>query len=56
MTSSTGWSGLIFFGSPPERLHRVAHRREVDDGRDAGEVLQQNARRRESDLARGLGR
>ena len=25
--------------------HRVAHRREVDDGRDAGEVLEEDARR-----------
>ena len=31
--------------------HRVAHRGEVDDGRDAGEVLEQDARRRERDLA-----
>ena len=31
--------------------HRVAHRGEVDDGRDAGEVLEQDAGRRERDLA-----
>jgi hypothetical protein len=36
-------------------LHRVAHRREVDDRRDAGEVLEEDARGRELDLARGLG-
>ena len=34
-----------------------AHRRQVDDRRDTGEVLQQHARRREGDLLgrRGLG-
>ena len=36
--------------------HRVPHRREVDDGRDAGEVLEQDARRREGDLAARLVR
>ena len=34
-----------------ERLHRVAHRREVDHRRHAGEVLHQHARRAEGDLA-----
>ena len=34
--------------------HRVAHRGEVDDGRHAGEVLQQDARRVEGDLLRRL--
>ena len=34
-----------------ERRHRIAHRRQVDDGGDAGEVLEQNAGRRERDLA-----
>ena len=34
---------------------RVAHRREVDDGRHAGEVLQQDPRGRERDLVRRLG-
>ncbi len=34
-----------------ERGHRVAHRREVHDRRDAGEVLHHHARRRERDLA-----
>ena len=57
MTSSTGWSGLIVFGSPPRRSDGFAHRRQIDDRRDAGEVLQQDARRRERDLLgrRGLG-
>ena len=35
--------------------HRVAHRREVDDARHAGEVLQDHARRREGDLLRRVG-
>jgi hypothetical protein len=34
--------------------HRVAHRREVDDRRDTGEVLQEDAGRPEGDLARRL--
>ena len=34
-----------------ERLHRVAHRGEVDHRRHAGEVLHQHARRAEGDLA-----
>ena len=36
--------------------HRVPHRREIDDGRDAGEVLEQDAGRREGDLAARLVR
>ncbi len=40
-----------------ERRHAVAHRRQIDHGRDAREVLQQHPRRRERDLALGvLGR
>ena len=39
-----------------EHLHGVAHRGEIDHGGDAREVLQEHARRRERDLARGLGR
>ena len=37
--------------------HRVAHRGEIDDRRNAGEVLQQDARRHERHLGldRGLG-
>ena len=34
--------------------HRVAHRREVDDRGNAGEVLQENPRGHEGDLVRGL--
>ena len=41
---------MIFFGSPPSVDHRVAHRREVDHRRHAGEVLHQHARRAEGDL------
>ena len=36
--------------------HRVAHRREVDDRRHAGEVLEQDPRRHEGDLPGRLGR
>ena len=50
MTSSTGCSGLTFFGIAAEPHDAVAHGREIDDGRHAGEVLQQHARGRERDL------
>ena len=53
MTRSTGTSGLIFDGIAAERLHRVAHRREIDHGGNAGEILHQHARRTERDLAIG---
>ncbi len=36
-------------------VHRVAHCREVDDGRHAGEVLEEDAARREGDLLGGIG-
>ncbi len=36
-------------------LHRVAHRRQVDDGGDAGEVLHQHPGGLEGDLDAGLG-
>src|SRR5437868_4843185 len=52
ITSSAGIRGLIRFGSPP--CSRIAHRGEVDDARDAGEVLEENPRRRERDLSRRL--
>ena len=51
MTRWTGTSGLIFCGSPPSCAHRVAHRGEVDDRRNAGEILHQHARRAVLDLA-----
>jgi hypothetical protein len=54
MTRSTGTSGLIFCGIAAERLHGVAHGREVDDGGNAGEVLHQHARRAEGDFLAGL--
>ena len=41
-------------GVPAEVVHRVAHRGEVDDRRNAGEVLVDDAGRRERDLARRL--
>jgi hypothetical protein len=37
-----------------KRDHRVAHRREIDDGGNAGEVLHQHARRAVGDLVAGL--
>ncbi len=37
-----------------ERMHRVAHRREIDDGRHPGEVLQKNTARPNGDLVPGL--
>ncbi len=36
-------------------LHRVAHRRQIDDQRHAGEVLQEHARDHEGDLFGALG-
>ena len=51
MTRCTGTSGLIFCGSPPSCAHRVAHRREIDDRGNAGEVLHQHPRRAVLDLA-----
>jgi hypothetical protein len=37
-----------------EVAHSVAHRCEIDDRRDAGEILEQDARRRELDLVRRI--
>ena len=51
MTSSTGCSGLTLFGIAAEPHDAVAHRREIDDARHAGEVLQQHARGHERDFA-----
>ena len=42
-------------GVAAEIGHRIAHGREVDDGGDAGEVLEQHARGAEGDLVRGRG-
>ncbi len=55
MTSSTGWSGLILRGVAAERPHRVAHRGQVDDGRHAGEVLQEHPAGLNCDLRVRLG-
>ena len=49
-------SGVDPAGVASERSYRVAHRGEVDDGGDAGEVLEEHPRGREGDLARRLGR
>ena len=56
MTRSTSASGLIFSGSPPSVLHRIAHRREIDNRGHAGQILHQHARRPERDLAVGGSR
>ena len=52
MTRSTGTIGLIFFGSPPSRWKADAHRREVGDGRHAGQVLEQHPSGEEGDRPR----
>ena len=38
------------FGIAAHRRHRIAHRREIDDARHAGKILQQHARRTKRDL------
>jgi hypothetical protein len=43
-------------GIPSERNDRVAHRSEIDDAGDAGEVLQEDARRHERDFLVRRGR
>ena len=53
MTRSTGTSGLIFWDRR-RAAHRVAHRRQIDHGGNAGEILHQHARRTEGDLDLGL--
>ena len=55
MTSSTGKLRVDLVRVSAEVAHRVAHRGEVDDGRHAGEVLEQHATGRERDLLRRLG-
>ena len=50
MTRSAGTSGLTRRGSPPSVGHRVAHDGQVDDGRHAGEVLEDHPGRHERDL------
>ena len=39
------------FGFATHRCHRVAHRGQIDDTRNAGEILQQHSRRSEGNLA-----
>jgi hypothetical protein len=55
ITRSTGTSGIDLLGIAAELLHRVAHRGEIDHGRDAGEILHQHARRAEGDFMLGAG-
>ena len=52
MTSSAGSCGLIAGRVASEVRHRVAHSREIDHRRDAGEVLQEHAGGSERDLVR----
>ena len=47
------WVDLLRIAA--ELLHRVAHRRQVDQRRHAGEVLHQHPRRLKRDLGAGLG-
>ena len=49
-----GKQRVDLLGVAAELAHRVAHRREVDDRGDAREVLEQDSRGRERDLARRL--
>ena len=56
MTISAGESGLILRRVAAEGGDRLAHRGEVDDAGNAGEVLHHDAGRRELDLGVGLGR
>jgi hypothetical protein len=50
-----GKSGLMREASPAERRNGVAHRRQIDHARHAGEVLQYDARRKKGDLGDGFG-
>ena len=45
-----GQQRIDFFGIAAEVAHRVAHGGEIDHGRDAGEILQQNASGHEGDF------
>ena len=54
MTRSTGDQRVDLLRVAAQRDHRVAHRREVDHRRHAGEVLHQDARRAEGDLLVGV--
>ena len=54
MTRSAGHERVHQRRVAAELGHRVAHDREVHDGRDAGQVLEEHARGHERDL--GLGR
>ena len=50
-----GLEGVDLLRIAAEDLHRIAHGREVDDGRDAGEVLHEDAGGHPGNFARGLG-
>ena len=55
MTRSTGISGLIFGGVASHPLHGGPHGRQIDDGGNPGEILQDHPRRMKGDL-RGMNR
>ena len=40
----------MIFGSPPNRCYRAAHRGEIDDQRDAGEILEHDPRDNEGNF------
>jgi hypothetical protein len=46
--------GVDAVGVAAERDNRVAHRRQIDDARDAGEILEQHARRHEGNFLLGI--
>jgi hypothetical protein len=46
-----GGQRVDLFRIAAELAHGIAHRRKIDDRRDAGEILHQHARRAEGDLA-----
>ena len=49
-----GHQRIDLVGIAAERDHRIAHRRQIDDRGNAGEILHQHARRAERDLVLGL--
>ena len=51
-TRSTGTSGSMIFGFLPSRADRRAHRRQIDQQRHAGKVLQHDPRDHERDFLR----
>src|SRR6476659_8083920 len=57
LANSSTWTERVDLArNSAEVVHGVAHGCQVDDCRDAREVLQEDAARRERDLLRRLGR